>query len=310
MAQLLPRRLLDFVKPQADIDWSKSIPADRAFRPTPAIEANARYFDCPEWTDGYLRHCHRDAAFKARWTAATGAWDDKIVVDIGCGPGNVFATMGGVPKTLIGVDVSRGSLEIACESGYEPLLADAHDLPLASGIADIVVVNATLHHCDDMTRILQEAARLVAPGGVLVTDHDPQLEAWDFKGLGKWLWDQRIWIYRRLKIGFHASREQQAAALATEIHHTPGDGVTRQFFERVLRPRGFVVEVHGHNHGEGEEVLRGSWGKSATKYRVGQRLSFIDPDAEHAALSLMCVAKLPASRAVTLANCNGLDPGA
>jgi ubiquinone/menaquinone biosynthesis C-methylase UbiE len=67
--------------------------------------------------------------------------------------------------------------------GYTPLLADAQNLPFISGFADIVAVNATLHHCDDMSKALVESARLVRTGGFLVIDHDPQLTAWDYKGL-------------------------------------------------------------------------------------------------------------------------------
>ena len=44
-------------------------------------------------------------------------------------------------------------------------------MPLRSGIADLVAINATVHHCDDMRAVIAESARLVAPGGLLVTDH-------------------------------------------------------------------------------------------------------------------------------------------
>ncbi|GAX44085.1 type 11 methyltransferase [Tolypothrix sp. NIES-4075] len=57
--------------------------------------------------------------------------------------------------------------------------------------ADIVVANATVNHCDDMGRILREAARLVRPGGLLFTDQDPQRSAWNFKGFGLFLRDIR-----------------------------------------------------------------------------------------------------------------------
>ena len=207
----MTKKLNAFIKVGALIDLSSAIPTHSDLLWTPAIEANARYFNNPQWTTEYLNACHRSRAFKERWTAATGSWDGKVVVDIGCGPGNVFATLGGKPKMLIGVDVSAKSLEIAREAAYEVLLADAHDLPLASGIADIVVLNATLHHCDDMPAVLREAARLVAPDGVLVTDHDPQLSAWNFKGPGMFLWQLRLPVYRGLGIGFHRSSNSRLA---------------------------------------------------------------------------------------------------
>ena len=152
--------------------------------PTAVLEANRYYFSHPVWAQEYFDACHRDETFKERWAAALGSWDGKVVVDIGCGPGNLYATLGGNPSLLIGVDISAAALQMAKQLGYTPLLADAHDLPLRSGFADVVVLNATLHHCDDMARVLAEAARLVKPNGLLVTDCDPQKSAWHFRGFG------------------------------------------------------------------------------------------------------------------------------
>src|ERR1700712_1774451 len=151
-------------------------------RTTAAIEANDFYFSQAAWAEEYLQGCHRSEHFRTRWMKATGPWENKVVLDVGCGPGNVHATLGCRPDLLIGVDVAGGSLELAARQGYIAVRADASDLPFRSGFADLVIVNASLHHCDDMEAVLIEAARAVKPGGLLVTDHDPQLSAWDFKG--------------------------------------------------------------------------------------------------------------------------------
>jgi ubiquinone/menaquinone biosynthesis C-methylase UbiE len=259
-------------------------------RRSEGFKANEYYFNHPEWAEEYLTYCHRDDKFKSRWMAAVGDWNDKTVIDIGCGPGNIFATLQGTPKHLIGIDIAPKSLELAKDVGYTPILADANNLPLKSEIADVVVLNAALHHCENMDSVLKEAARLVKPGGVLVTDHDPQLSGLDYKGLAKLLWDARVLIYRLIGRGFHKTSDQQKWGLACEIHHKPGHGVTKELFESVLEPHGFKVKVYPHNHDLGNEVLEGKMGRATLKYRLGNLLSGRNPSSSASALTLMCVA--------------------
>lgn len=284
--------LTPYLRSTATVDWTDpELPACPIQKRTPGLDANARYFGHPEWARSYFRFCHRSPSFRSRWLEATGSWDDKVVVDIGCGPGNVFATVGGRPKLLIGVDVAGGGLKMAGEIGYTPILADAHSLPFISGFADIVALNATLHHCDNMKAVLAEAARLVAPGGVLVSDHDPQLTAWNFRGPAKWMWNLRLHLYLWMKKGFHRSAEEQMVALESEVHHEPGRGLNQTLYEDVLRPLGFEVKVLPHNHNLGSEVLEGAIGRASRKYRVAQFLSGMNPNAPESALSLLCQAR-------------------
>lgn len=258
---------------------------------TPAIQANSYYFNNPEWAKNYFKGCHRYKGFKARWQAAMGSWNDKIVVDIGCGPGNLYASIKGSPRLLIGVDVSRGALEMAQKIGYKTILADAHHLPFIDNFADIVALNATLHHCEDMAKVLASAARLVRPGGILIADHDPQLTAWNYKGLGIFFYNIRLPIYRLFLRKLHISKQERTCMLATEIHHKPSDGVTSDLFYQTLEPLNFTVKLYPHNNTGGAEVLQGDYGQPPHwRYRIGQILSGIDPNTPEAQLSLMCVA--------------------
>ncbi|AKD03989.1 class I SAM-dependent methyltransferase [Pontibacter korlensis] len=290
--------LLPFLSPEADVRELESYLEVPINNPSEGLMANAYYFNHAEWAEEYLTYCHRSEAFKRRWSAALGDWTDKIVVDIGCGPGNIFATLKGKPKLLIGIDVAPKSLELAKKEGYLPLLANAEKLPFTSGFADIVVMNAALHHCDDMGAILREAARLVKPGGLLVTDHDPQLSAWNYKGLAKLLWNSRLIIYKIKGYGFHKTDSQQQWGLACEIHHKPGHGVTKELFINILKPQGFEVNIFPHNHELGAEVLQGQKGKAELKYRLGSILSGRNPNADASALTLMCVARKSNTAAV------------
>ena len=284
-------QLQKFAAPNQAIDFTSEIPAF-SFKLTSAIAANQFYFNRADWAKTYFENCHRDSVFRERWLAVTGSWDNKIVVDIGCGPGNLYANIQGSPKLLIGIDVASGSLKMAQKIGYVPLLADAHNLPLTAEFADIVTLNAALHHCEDMSLVLAEAARLVRPGGMLVIDHDPQLSAWNYRGIGLGLYKIRLnIIYRWFLKNLYIPETERLPALATEIHHKPGSGVTKELFTQVLEPRRFKLQFYPHNNAIGAAALNGNYGTPPHwRYRVGQLLSGINPYSESAALSLMCVA--------------------
>jgi ubiquinone/menaquinone biosynthesis C-methylase UbiE len=283
-------QLTPYLQPGADV-YEREHYVEIPIRSTAeGLLANAYYFNHPEWAEEYLIYCHRSESFRSRWQAALGDWTGKVVVDIGCGPGNIFATLQGKPQLLIGIDVAPKSLELAKQAGYLPVLADATSLPFISGFADIVTLNAALHHCEDMQAILAEAARLVKPGGLLVTDHDPQRSAWDYKGIAKLLWNGRLILYKLTGHGFHKTDSQQHWGLACELHHKPGYGVTKELFQDTLRPMGFEVAVYPHNHELGAEVLQGQKGKAELKYRLGNLLSGRNPTSDGSALTLMCVA--------------------
>jgi SAM-dependent methyltransferase len=284
-------RLEPFLDPLARVSVVDGMPTAPFAVDTAGLRANAHYFSHPDWVRNWFENVHRYPQLRERWHRAAGAWDDKVVVDVGCGPGNLFVNLGGKPRALVGVDVARGSLEWAARAGYTPLLADAHALPLKSSIADIVALNATLHHCDDMERVLAESARLVKPDGVLITDHDPQLSAYNFRFLGKLLWHLRVPLYRRADRGGHSAKDdEQRWAIASEIHHVPGDGLTADLFRRVLEPLGFDARLFAHNQRLGAEVLAGQRGRGPLKMRIAQLLSGIRPGSPAAALSLLCVA--------------------
>jgi ubiquinone/menaquinone biosynthesis C-methylase UbiE len=285
--------LESYLAPDASIFLNReNLPACDIPRFSSTMAANSYFFGHPIWGKEYFDTSHRHDKFRDRWQAATGSWDDKVVVDIGCGPGNLYATIGGSPQVLIGVDISPGALKMAEQVGYTPLLADAQYLPLADGCADLVVANATIHHCDDMAKVLAEAARLVKPGGLLVTDKDAQSTALNLSGLGLFLREIRFFFYQIFRSKYYLSPEYRNARQATETHNQkPGDGITPAVYYQILEPLGFEVKLFPHNHSLGIEVLAGEIGQMSWKRRLAQRLSGINPDTPAAAQSIMCIAK-------------------
>ena len=156
------------------------------------------------------------------------------------------------------------------------------------------MMSATLHHCDDMEQVLAEGARLVKPGGVLLTDQDPQRSAWAFKGLGLWLRQIRFPLYRLMRSPHFLPSDHRTLRLATEIHNQkPGDGLCAATYARVLVPMGFEYSLYPHNHDLGADVIQGQFGRGSWRYRLSQTLSKIDANSAEAAQSIMCVARRP-----------------
>ncbi|MEM1255746.1 MAG: class I SAM-dependent methyltransferase [Cyanobacteria bacterium P01_H01_bin.21] len=263
---------------------------------TQGMLANSYFFGHPIWAKKDFQREAHNPFWKRRWQKIIPSWDNKLVVDIGCGFGHVLATLGGNPALIIGIDISLDALKHAQQLGYTPLLADAENLPLRTGFADIVTLNATLHHCDNMTNTLREAARLVKPGGLLVTDIDPQKSAWNLKDLGILVnrARRRFPMYWLFRFSRYRSRTEIEMRWATETHRSkPGDGVTPQLYNQVLNPLGFALNVYPHNHNVGDELFSGNLGRLPWHYQLTQKLSGIQPNQPVSAQSIMCVARAP-----------------
>jgi SAM-dependent methyltransferase len=259
--------------------------------------ANHDFLQHPEYSKHYFNTEHRDRPLHDRYKAAITTLNHKIVVEIGCGPGNLYRLLGGNPKILIGIDISENALRTAASLGYTTILADAHHLPLIDSFADLVLLNATLHHCDNIPQILRQAARLVRPGGTIITDLDPQRSAWNLQGLGLLLNQSRkltslIPGLRKALGHSHISWSQQLARFRTETHNQyPGQGLTTDLYHQILQPLGYQVTTYPHNHNIGAEILQGQRGTAPKLIRTAQTLSGLNPDAITSALSIMCIAK-------------------
>jgi 2-polyprenyl-6-hydroxyphenyl methylase/3-demethylubiquinone-9 3-methyltransferase len=93
-----------------------------------------------------------------------------VLVDLGCGAGLLAPHVAALGYRHIGVDLVGGSLAQAAEHGVTPLRADARAVPLADGCADVVCAGEILEHVTDPSIVVDEAGRLLRPGGTLVLD--------------------------------------------------------------------------------------------------------------------------------------------
>jgi len=89
--------------------------------------------------------------------------DVERCVEVGGGSGRAAREVG---ATVL--DPAPGMLERAEGRGLETIRASAESLPLSDESVDAVLVVDAFHHFADQEAALSEAARVLAPGGVVV----------------------------------------------------------------------------------------------------------------------------------------------
>ena len=97
----------------------------------------------------------------------------RRLLDVGGGSGRAAAALTGPERTV--VDASVGMLRRARTArGLSAVVGDAGALPVGDAAVDAVVIVDAFHHLPDQTAAVSEAARVLAPGGVLVVrEFDP-----------------------------------------------------------------------------------------------------------------------------------------
>lgn len=93
-----------------------------------------------------------------------------ILLDIGCGAGLLAPHLAGKGYAHIGVDLSLTALEQGIPHGMIGICADVAAIPLPDAIADVVCAGEILEHVHDLGAVLDEACRLLRPGGLFVLD--------------------------------------------------------------------------------------------------------------------------------------------
>lgn len=117
---------------------------------------------------------------RAELTALPALLDDNWVVgDLGCGTGQVAASLAPFVRRVVAVDGSAPMLtaarrRLAPFRNVEIQRGDLESLPLEDGSLDAAVLSLALHVAPEPGRVLAEAARVLRPGGrLLVVDMMP-----------------------------------------------------------------------------------------------------------------------------------------
>ncbi len=145
-------------------------------------EAAQDYFkaNAAEWDAIRSLHLAEDQV-EAAILDALGPGPFECLVDLGTGTGRMLELFASRANRAIGVDVNRDMLAYArakleaSQLGHcQVRHGDLFGLAFADGEADAVILHQVLHYLDDPAAALQEAARILMPGGrLLIVDFAP-----------------------------------------------------------------------------------------------------------------------------------------
>ena len=100
---------------------------------------------------------------------------DARIVDVGCGTGQMAVYLARADRVVVGVDMTRGSLELGAAAvrrfairGVHFIETDLHEAGLKRGSFDVVYSSGVLHHTPDPRAAFRPLAALARPGGIIV----------------------------------------------------------------------------------------------------------------------------------------------
>jgi ubiquinone/menaquinone biosynthesis C-methylase UbiE len=148
-----------------DLGWQARFGGDHAFLASLKSRADwSRFLESELKALGACRHVSVVEADRQ-------VVQDKIVLDIGCGSGNSGAMFGYRGAHYIGIDHSRHAAAYALRhiraSGADgfTVQGNADALPIRDNSVDVVYSNGVLHHTPNFLTALDEAYRVLKPGG-------------------------------------------------------------------------------------------------------------------------------------------------
>ncbi|CCG41288.1 ArsR/SmtB family transcription factor [Magnetospirillum molischianum] len=143
---------------------------------TARAEKAQSYFSANASRWDRMRSLHVDEAeVEAALLAAFGDRHPHELVDLGTGTGRVLELLASRVDHAVGIDMSREMLAVARANLDRAALShcmvrqgDITQLPLPDLSADAVTIHQVLHYAAEPARVVAEAARILAPGGLMV----------------------------------------------------------------------------------------------------------------------------------------------
>jgi SAM-dependent methyltransferase len=153
----------------------------------------------------------------------------RLTLDVACGEGRVTRELARRGHRVVGIDSSPSLLAAAREADpdTELLLADAAAIPLEAGVADLAVAFMVLMTVDDLPGVVDEVARVLAPGGRFCIALLHPIETWAVAATPSYF-DVAAYEKEVVRDG--------GAMTFRDVHRPLGE------YFRALETAGFVVE--------------------------------------------------------------------
>ena len=174
-------RLIVDLTPPGDAEVQRDLRRLEDVRKAREVAA-AEYFKANAGAWDRIRSLHvAEEEVEKAIVAAVGTRKIGTLLDLGTGTGRMLELLAERIDQGIGIDTSHAMLSIA-RSNLERLKlghcqvrhGDLFHLPYDNDCMDLITVHQVLHYLDDPARALQEAARVLKPGGrMLVVDFAP-----------------------------------------------------------------------------------------------------------------------------------------
>lgn len=171
-----------------------------------------------------------DVGWRKRTVAGLDLDPGSLVLDVACGTGDLCRALISAGHVAIGLDVSEGMLRSATTDA--PLvLADGLALPIAAGALDGVTCGFALRNVVSLSRLFEEMARVLRPGGRIALLEVAQPErAWLRAGhsvyfnkivplIGGLLSDRAAYSYLPRSTAYLPEREEMLEMLRGEGFH-------------------------------------------------------------------------------------------
>ena len=167
-----------------------------------------------------------------------------VLIDLGAGGGLVSRCAEGIFNRRYGIDISPRILTAHAREFDSGVVSLAETMPFAPGSIHCIAAFAVLHHLHSYEELSEEAARVIAPGGVFYSDHD--LDSFFHSR-----WKCPLALYRRLRDA-KGQYLQAGLDLDEETYHLTefhADGVDAGHVAALFKRVGFNVSLKFHWYG-------------------------------------------------------------